>query len=140
MDKLKGFAGAVKSKIGTGINAVKSLGGSPKKALIAASVTAIAGGVAAIIAKLKGGEISIEPADKAILEKNLNIINKYTKDPEMAKVLPDDLKKRLDAILAKASKLSAAKSTAAKPAAAPAANPAAPAAAPAGNISNTPAA
>lgn len=116
MDKLKGFAGAVKSKIGSAFQKV----GNARKAVAGAVFTAVTGGVAAIIAKLKGGEISIEPADKAILEKNLNIINKYTKDPEMAKVLPDDLKKRVDAILAKTGKLSAAK-TAAAPAAAPAA-------------------
>jgi hypothetical protein len=120
MDKLKGFAGAVKNKIGAGINAVKSLGGSPKKMAVGAVATAVAGGVAWLLSKLNGGEISIEPADKAVLEKNLNIINKYTKDPEMAKVLPDDLRKRVDAILAKTGKLSSAK-TAAAPAAAPAA-------------------
>lgn len=135
MDKLKGFASTVKNKIGAGWNAVKTGAqaiANPKKAAIAATVTAITGGVAYLLAKLKGEELSIEPADKAILEKNLVIINKYTKDPEMAKVLPDDLRKRLDAVLAKASKLSAAK-TAAAPAAAPATNPA-------GDISNTPAA
>jgi chaperonin cofactor prefoldin len=130
MDKLKGFAGAVKSKIGTGINAVKSLAGSPKKMAVGAIATLLTGGVTMLLAKLKGGEISIEPADKAVLEKNLNIINKYTKDPEMAKVLPDDLRKRVDAILAKAGKLSSAK-TAAAPAAAPA---------PGGNIGDAPAA
>jgi hypothetical protein len=140
MDKLKGFANTAKSNIQAGWNTVKGVAGNPKKALIGAGLTLLGGGIGAWLARLKGEELSIEPADQAILEKNLNIINKYTKDPEMAKVLPDDLKKRLDAILAKASKLSAAKSTAAKPAAAPAANPAAPAAAPAGNISNTPAA
>jgi len=101
---------------------------------------AIAGalGLGGLAAVFSGGDIKMEPADLAELQKHLKVLDQYGKDPAVKSGLPADVQKRLDAVIAKLDKLRKMSGTAAPAAvAAPAATTAA---APGGNISDAPAA
>ena len=122
-----------KQPLGWGQRAMSFVKGLGKKV----SAGVVAGGVilGTLYAAFSGGDIEMDPADLAELQKHLKVLDQYGKDPAVKTGLPADVQKRLDAVIAKLDKLKKVKGKAAAPAAA---KPAA--AAPGGNISNAPAA
>ena len=56
-----------------------------------------------------GGDVEMDPADLAELQKHLKVLDQYGQDPAVKSGLPADVQKRLDAVIAKLDKLKKAK-------------------------------
>jgi len=75
--------------------------------------TAAAGfGISKFIDWIKGGDIKMDPADLAELQKHLKVLEEFGKNPEVVKGLPADVQKRLESVLGKLNKLQKVQATA----------------------------
>ena len=92
---------------------------NPKTAKVMGVLTLAAAGfgIGGFMDWIKGGNLEMDPADLAELQKHLKVLEEFGKNPEVVKGLPVDVQKRLEVVLGKLNKLQQAKSKA--PAATP---------------------
>jgi hypothetical protein len=109
LDKAKGVLNKVGGKVA---------GAAMRNPRIAAGVailsTAAAGfGISKFMDWIKGGDLEMDPADLAELQKHLKVLEEFGKNPEVVKGLPVEVQKRLETVLGKLNKLQQAKAKAA---------------------------